>query len=182
MHRLLVLAALGIGLSAMTALAASPEEQAFLDKHVSDVVQVTPKRIDDAAVAKVFAAPIYELNIAISSGEGGNMTTKQTAARVDQKLAALSRPGTDGDCPMIQKMVNPAFMLKTDADGKTLQSALDQVFPPVTDDEKKAVAFHHAGNDWTFVRGTFFGKFMGFVFTTDAQGKIIAVKFSLKLS
>jgi hypothetical protein len=182
MHRLLLLGAVGIVLSAMNGLAASPDEQAFLDKHIADVVVVTPKRLDNPAIAKAFAAPIYELNVTINSGDGGTMSTKQIAGRVDEKLAALSRPGTDGDCPMIQKMVNPSFVLKTDDDAKTLQAALDLIFPAVTDDDKKAVAFHHTGSDWSFVRGTFFNKFLGFVFTTDAQGKVTAVKFSLKMS
>jgi hypothetical protein len=157
------------------------DEQAFLDKHMSEVVAIVPKRLSDAAVTKTIAAPVYELNITINSGDGGTMQQKQIAARVGDKLLAVSRPGTDGPCPDLQKMMNPIFMLKTDDDAKQLQTALDAVFPPVTDDEKKAVAFAHTGHDWMFYRGAFFGKKLGFVFTTDAVGKVTGVKFSLQL-
>jgi len=47
--------------------------------------------------------------------------------------------------------------------------------------DKKAVAFHHTGNEWTFVRGKFFDSLMGFVITTDAKGKLTAIKYVLKL-
>jgi hypothetical protein len=53
------------------------------------------------------------------------------------------------------------------------------VATPGTDDEKKAIAFAHLGSDWWFYCGTFFDKKMGFVFTTNGQGKMTAVKFSL---
>ena len=157
------------------------DEQAFLDKHMSEVVAITPKRLNDPAVVKTFSAPVYELNIVMNMGDGGSSSQKQIAAKVDDKLVPVSRPGSDGDCPQIAKMINPAFTLKTDDDAKTLQTALDVLFPPVTDDDKKAVAFSHSGSNWMFYRGTFFANKLGFVFTTDGSGKVTAVKFALKL-
>jgi hypothetical protein len=179
---------IGMGLFGVAVMAAPAwgdglpaDEQAFLDKHMNEVVAITPKRLNDAAVAKAFSAPVYELNIVMNMGDGGSSSQKQVAAKVDDKLIPVSRPGSDGDCPQIAKMVNPAFVLKTDDDAKTLQAAIDEVFPTVTDDDKKAVAFSHKGNTWMFYRGTFFQNKLGFVFTTDASGKVTAVAFSLKL-
>jgi hypothetical protein len=158
------------------------DEQAFVSKHTSDVVVVTPRRLDDPAVTKVFGVPVYELDITLNQGENGTSDQKQLAARIDDKLAPVSRPGTDEDCPWVLKMLSPDFKLQGDDDAKALQSALDQVFPPVTDDEKKAVAFRHNGNDWTFIRGKFMdNKVLGFVFTTDSAGKVSGVKFSLQI-
>lgn len=158
-----------------------PDEQAFLDKHMADVIAITPKRLDDAALAKAISAPIYMLNIAINMGDGGSMTQSQMAAHVGDQLVPVTRPGTDGDCPQIAKMIKSDFALKSDDDAKTLQSAFDLLFPPVGDIEKKVIAFHHNGNEWQFIRGAFFDKHMGFVITTDNAGKITAVKYSLKL-
>lgn len=160
----------------------SADEQAFLDKHMSDVVVIAPVRMDDPSVLAAIAAPIYQLTITLNSGDGGTMTQTQMAARVGDKLVPLSRPGTDGNCPDLQKMIRPGFHLKADDDARALQSALNALFPPVVEEEKKAIAFRHQGHDWQFVRGVFFGKPMGFVFTTDDQGNVTAVKFALKLS
>jgi hypothetical protein len=178
---------IGMGLFGIALLAAPTwgqvpaDEQAFLDKHMNEVVAITPKRLSDAAVTKSFSAPVYELNITINSGDGGTMSQKQIAAKVDDKLVPVARPGTDQDCPQIFKMVNPAFVLKTDDDAKTMQAAMDAVFPPVTDDEKKGISFSHSGSTWTFYRGMFFNNKLGFVITTDGSGKVTAVKFALKL-
>ena len=155
--------------------------EAFLDKHMAEVVAIAPKRLSDPAITKTISSPVYELNITINSGDGGSMQQKQVAARVGDKLIPVSRPGTDGPCSDLQKMVSPSFTLKTDDDAKQLQTALDALFPPVTDDDKKAVAFAHTGHDWMFYRGTFFAKKLGFVFTTDDAGKVTGVKFSLQL-
>ena len=109
------------------------------------------------------------------------MTQSQMAARVGDKLVPVSRPGTDGDCPDIASMFKADFKLKSDDDANAVQAAFNQLYPLITDDEKKAVAFHHNGHDWQFIRGTFFDKHMGFIITTDDSGKITAVKYSLKL-
>lgn len=163
------------------AQALTADEKAFFDKHLAEVVTVTPKRLADAAVIKVFATPIYEIAVTVKDGDGGTSDQKQLAARVDDKLVGVTRPGSDGDCPAIQKMFNPSFALLTDDDAKTLQTALDLLYPTYSDDDKKAVSFHHTGTEWTFVRGNFFDKKMGFVLTTDAKGKVTGVKYILKL-
>ena len=107
------------------AQALSPDEKAFFDKHLAEVVTVTPKRLTDAAVIKVFATPIYEIAVTVKDGDGGTSDQKQLAARVDDKLVGVTRPGSDGDYPAIQKMFSPSFTLLTDDDAKTLQAALD---------------------------------------------------------
>jgi hypothetical protein len=179
----LLLGGLGAAVLAPMALGDAPtDDQAFVTQHVSDVVAVTPTRIADPTVTKVFSAPIYSLDISINQGENGTSDQKQLAARIDDKLVAISRPGTDEDCPGILKMFNPSFTLQSDDDAKTLQTALDLAFPTATDDDKKLVAFRHSGQDWTFIRGAFLNnKVLGFIFTTDAQGKITAAKFSLEI-
>jgi hypothetical protein len=170
-------------LLASTALAQSlpAEEQAFIDKHVTEIFSVSAKRLSDPAVTKAFSVPIYLLTLTINAGDGGTGTQEQIAARIDDKLVPVARPGTDGDCPAIQKMLNPDFTLSADANAKLLQTALDTLYPPMMSSDKKAVAFRHTGRDWIFVRGIFFDKPMGFVFTTDDKGKITAVKYLLKL-
>ena len=112
-------------------------------------------------------------------GEGGTGSQDQIVARVGDKIVAVTRPGTDGDAPVVMKLINPEFKLATDADAKTLQTALDAAFPIMMDDDKKLASFSHAKSDWTFIRGKFFEKKLGFIFTTDDKGKIVSVKFSL---
>jgi hypothetical protein len=79
-------------------------------------------------------------------------------------------------------MLSADFKLKSDDDAKVMQNALNIAYPTVTDDDKKAVTFRHAGNQWTFIRGNFIApKLLGFIFQTDDSGKITSAKFSLQI-
>lgn len=78
-------------------------------------------------------------------------------------------------------MIRPDFKLVTDDDAKTVQAALDQLCPILGDQDKAAENFTHTRNEFTFARGRFFDKLMGFVLTTDASGIVTSVKCVLKL-
>jgi hypothetical protein len=118
--------------------------------------------------------------VGISDGESMSTST-MIVARSGDNVVALSRPGTDGDYPNIQKMLNPSLRLTSDSDLKPVQNAFDLVFPIVGTQDMSARDYKHAGNQWTLVRGMFFDKKMGFVLTTDASGAVTDVKYVLKL-
>jgi len=158
----------------------SPDEQAFLEKHGSDVVQLKPMKLADPALSKVFSTPFYSVLVVIKQSDGDE-TIDTIVARVGDKLVAISRPGSDADLPDFPKMLNPAFTLKTDDDARTLQQAMDVVYPISGDDNKKAEAFRHTGNQWLLTRGLFFDKKLGYIFDVDPGGAVKSVKFVLKL-
>jgi hypothetical protein len=178
-----LLIAVGMLLAATPAARAddlSPEDKAFFDKHATDIVRLEPGKVTDPTFVHVFALPVFHVKVVIKQGDGdGSMDL--VVAKMDDKLVSVSRPGTDSDLPDFPKMISPSFALKSDADAKDMQAAMDLIYPLITDDEKKAEAFHHEGNKWTFIRGPFFNNKMGFVFETDASGKITSAKYSLKL-
>jgi hypothetical protein len=152
----------------------------FIKDHISDVVKIDAKPIADPSVASTFAGPVYNVTIGISDGES-LQTSTMIATLSGGKVVALARPGTDGDYPQIQKLLNPGLRLTSDGDLKAVQNAFDLVFPIVGMQDMSAKDFRHAGNQWTLVRGVFFDKKMGFVLTTDAQGAVTDVKYTLSL-
>jgi len=158
----------------------SPDERAFFDKHVSDVIQIEPTKIDDPAVVKVFATPFYKVSLVVKDADG-EMRQELILARAGDKLVGTSGGHTDADLPQLVQMFNPAFTLKTDADGKTLLRALETVYPTSNSDDRKLQTVKRSGKQWTVVRGKFFDSKMGYVFTTDAGGKITAAKYVMKL-
>lgn len=159
----------------------SPEDQAFFDKHSTDVVRLETTRLNDATFVRVFSMPFFHVKIIIKQGDGGDESMETIVARSGDKLVSVGRPGTDTDMPDFPKMVSPSFKLKSDADAKDMQAALDVAYPIIGDDDKKAATFRHSGTQWTFVRGKFFNNYLGFVFDTDANGTITSAKFSLKI-
>jgi hypothetical protein len=159
----------------------SADDQAFFDKHSSDVVKLDAKKLDTPAFVKVFSAPFFTVKVIIKQPDG-DMSNDIVVARVGEKLVCVSRPGSDADLPDFVKMINPDFKLKSDDDAKTMQTALDAAYPIIgSDDDKKAEAFKHVGNQWIFIRGNFFQDKMGYVFDVDADGKIKSAKYMLKL-
>lgn len=172
---------LSFGVLRAGAQALTADEQSFIDKHISEIVKTKVTRLTDAAVTKVFSTPFYKLQVIIDDGDGGTETSDRIVARNATQLLNVSAPGTDTDVPQMLKMLDPKFKLAADADATVLQQALDVLYPPMGSDDKKAVKFTHAGNQWTFIRGTFFESKKGYVFTTGADGTITGVKFMLKL-
>jgi hypothetical protein len=168
-------------LPAAHAQALTPDEQSFIDKHLPEFISTKVTRIADPALAKVFAAPFYKVEIAIKDNDGNSQLSDLTVARVGDKLVNVSSPSTDGDQKNLVAMLSPQFKLKSNADAAALQKALDLLFPPFNDEEKKAVKFSHKGADWTFIRGTFFEDKKGYIFTTKPDGAVASAKFMLKL-
>ena len=177
---LIVALALVLGSSRQARAELSSDDQAFFDKHSNDIVRIEPARVTDPAVVKVFAIPFYQVKIVMKMGEG-DQTMDMVAARDGEKLVSVSRPSTDADMPDFPRTIKPSFKLKNDAAAKEMQKALDALYPIIGDDDKKAEAFKHTGNTWTFLRGKFFDHHMGFIFETDASGAIKSAKYSLQI-
>ncbi len=158
----------------------TPEEQEFITQHTSDLVKFETQRLDDDVMQEVFAAPFYSMKLVIGEGDGSSMTTL-IVARVGDKLVNVTKPGTDADLPDFAKMLKPELRLRTTADATMVQKALDTIFPPFMESERKLLTFKHAGTQWIFVRGEFFESKSGYVFETDADGAIQSVKYMLRL-
>lgn len=159
----------------------SADDQAFFDKHSTDVVRLEPTRLTDAPVVRVFSVPLFHLKIVMKMGDGGEQSMDMIVARGSDKLLNVTRPSSDADMPDFPKMLNTSFKLQSDGDAKDMHAALDAIYPIVGDDDKKAATFVHKGNQWTFIRGKFFDKRLGFIFETDPSGTITSAKFSLSI-
>ncbi|HEY5079428.1 MAG TPA: hypothetical protein VII43_06255 [Opitutaceae bacterium] len=176
----LLFASLAVAALAIASDARADDGAAFIKDHISDVVKIDAAPIADPSVASTFGSPVYTVTIGLSDGES-LQTSTMIVTRFGDKVVPLSRPGTDGDYPMIQKMLNKDLRLTSDADLKTVQTAFDLVYPIIGAQDLSARDFSHTGNQWTLVRGVFFDKKMGFVLTTDGDGAVTDVKYVLKL-
>jgi hypothetical protein len=178
MRKSLALAALILILARQLRADDAADDQAFFDKQVSKFVKLQPKRLTADAVAAVFSAPFYNVTIL---GNDGSSTTA-VVARVGDDISMVTIPSSSADMPDFVKLIKPAFILKSDADAKVFQDALDVLYPidPTMNKDDLAVkGIRHNGNTFTFVRGKFFDHFRGFIVATDDQGKIISIKYSL---
>ncbi len=154
------------------------DDQAFFDKQTSKFIKLQPKRLSSDAVGKVFSATVYSV-VVVANDSSSNSTV---VARTGDDIAMITIPPSTADMPDFVRMLKPDFTIKSDAEAKLFQDALDVIYPIDTTfnkDDINAKAIRHAGNHWTFVRGKFFDHFKGFIVTTDAGGKVIGVKWTL---
>ena len=158
----------------------TPDEQAFFDQHKSDFVRFEAQKLEALAVETVFAVPFYTVKVILTASDG-EPTTTFTVARVGDGFVSILRPDSDADLPEFLKLLSPEFKLRTDANARALQEALDVLYPPMMQSDKKLISFRHAGNSWIFVRGEFIENKLGYIFTTGPDGEIKTVKFQLRL-
>jgi hypothetical protein len=168
------------GAARVAAQGLPPAEKAFFDSHIAEFVQIVPTRLSDPALRKVFATPLYDVQVVLKEADGESRNG-MILARVGDRLVPVSRPGTDQDFPELVRMVDPAFRLDSVEAGATFQRALDLAFPILGSSDQKAKTFLQEGHRWVFIRGVFFKTRTGFVLETDDGGGIRSAKFSLGL-
>ncbi|NNM30313.1 MAG: hypothetical protein HKO57_12400, partial [Akkermansiaceae bacterium] len=142
--------------------------------------KVSVEPLKDAALAKCFAVPMHRATITTKDGSG-SMQRKAIYAKTGDGLQKVTDPGTDAEIAGLADMVNPAFALKTDADGETMMAAFKAIFPRQFDDKVEPRVVRD-GTKWEFIADKFFKKFSGFEVTTDAAGKISSIKRSLDIA
>lgn len=181
MRILAALLAVCVGSVISTANAAdiTPAEKEFFEKNLNKIVKLTPKLLDQPAVGKVISAKVYHANLQI-----GDTGMEMLLVRDGDKIVNLSQPGTDMELPDLKAILNPKFKLLDAASAKTLEAAIDVLYPRDAFGENagaKENTIRNKGNEWVLIRGKFFENNKGFVFTTDGKGTITKVKFSLSL-
>lgn len=160
------------------------EERAAVEAEVHKRIKVTSEKMTSPALARVFAPTFIEVKVKIMSPDGSTMTHDFTMAKMGDGFIDLEDPTTNMAMPNLHKAIRKDLRIKTDADAKIFEQALD-VLHPISggfgDRDKAFKAIRHADNTWTFVRGKFFKDRKGFVVTTDAAGVVKSVRYSLDL-
>jgi hypothetical protein len=154
------------------------DDRTFFDKNIGKLIKLEPTPIVDVSLEKVFGARFFAVSVSVA-GEANIKTL--VAAKVGDDLSDVNVPSATSEMPTLKALVKPDFKLKTDADGKTFEAALDVLYPPDTRYDEKRKAVRHSGTQWTFIRGLFIGDFKGLVVTTDADGTITSIGYSREI-
>ncbi|MDD4673096.1 MAG: hypothetical protein PHI03_09180 [Bacteroidales bacterium] len=79
---------------------------------------------------------------------------------------------------LFKQIANAQITLVTNDDALLLEELLDEIIP-AKDEEVKS--FYKEGDNWLFVRDTFFNDKSGYAVEVDTNGKIAAISYKLKL-
>jgi len=165
------------------AAGAPSKDEAFVAAEVCKMFKVTStaKELKSAAIKKVTDASIYDVKVRVTGPDGSPIGLSMKVVKRNKTVTELDSPNTNQSCPRVKALINKTFKLKTEQDAKTLEAALDELYPIFGGRNKKAKAIRRQGQTVTFVRSAFFKKLGGFVFETDANGAIMNVRYSLKI-
>jgi hypothetical protein len=179
-HLLIAFALLGTLVPASSSGEQVPaEDMAAIDAALLERVTFTPTRINSLALRAVFDATFYDVKMEIAESGGPTLTTR--LARHGDEFVDIETTSTGIPMPKLTSLIKDDFALMADDDGEVFQEALGQIFPVRSRKDTAAQAVRRDGRTWTFVQGEFFKKLKGFIVTTDAEGTITDVQYSLEI-
>ncbi len=160
---------------------ATADEAEDVRKEVLRRITIKSTKIESAALKKVFSATFYEVTIDINEGNGTSHS-KMLLVKKDAKFINLKTTSTTQKMPGLLSLVTKGFKLKTEADAKVFEAAIDTLYPIKSfGSAKKVKAIKKTATGWTFIRGTFFKDMKGFEVATDDKGVIQSIGYSLRI-
>jgi len=144
-------------------------------------IEIKSTKLESSALKKVSGATFYKVTVKIKEGDGSS-TSKMLLVRKGDKFVDLETTFTSKDMPGFKGLISKSFKLKTEADAKVFEEALDSLYPlSKFGSSKKAKAIKKTPAGWAFIRGTFFKDLKGFEVATDANGTVQSIGYNLKI-
>jgi len=150
-----------------------------IQKAIKDRITVEAKRVKSDALSNVITGDLYDVTISFG-GESGSSTINNKAVLIGDKVIVIPMPTTNEKLADLKAVINPKFKLKTMEDATKLEAALDVLYP-ISSFGKSEKAIKQSEGKYIFVRGKFFKEFKGFVVTTDGEGSIADISYSLQI-
>lgn len=150
----------------------------FLSQFTVRLTPLTGPRLDGLIEGQLYA-------VDVDCERGVVSLSRNIVVYRDEKFTSFPLIYTDMDLPQLLAVINKRFKLRSDADAQKIQWALDVIYPVRSlddddgDDDPAVKFFRQDGRRWDFIRGHFFDKYAGFVFTTDDDGTITKISYLL---
>ena len=142
--------------------------------------------LKDKVLETLFTAQFYRFDIRKrQTGRNSNNREGLTIAKVDQQYIYLEQPTTNQFLPDLQRLLKKNALIKSMEDARIIEAALNILYPATNQyayDNLKGKTIRQEGNQWFFIRGTYFKDLKGFIFKTDENGTILAISYSLNLA
>jgi hypothetical protein len=149
------------------------QESMLLDNYLKSIVTGEKEKVVSDTLNKVISGPVYKLQAGFEDTDGTSYCTQYYFIFKDGQLLRFGKEN-------LMSVMKSDFSIKTEADAKIFETALDKVFPLSwsSEDEKK---HFKRSNNWYFVRDDFFEFYSGFEVTVDLAGKITGIRYDMKV-
>jgi len=157
----------------------SEKEKATIQKAIAGMIGVDATRVESSGARKVFAATVYLVDLFREGADGSRFGMgKFILAQIGATFVEPEGTETSKPMPNLKSIIKNDFRLYSQKDAESLQEALDSIYKISSLSDQNAKAIIQKGNEWIFVRGTFFKKKKGFIFKVN-KGVITEIQYSL---
>ncbi|MFP6668073.1 MAG: hypothetical protein VB876_12215 [Pirellulales bacterium] len=147
---------------------------------LNEMIEVTSAQLDSPALKQISGVRFSQMTLKIKESKNGYSISKYPFAFDGTNWTRLEKSGGDRKMPVFKSLLSSTFRLKGQGHAETLEAALDALFPLDEEDEENK-SIQQDALVWTFVRDKFFDDKSGFIFTTDQDGVITDVAYSLRI-
>jgi len=153
------------------------KEISGIDAYINKKISFDRKRVESTILPKVFEAVFYDVKINYHFTDGKSFKTIMLV-KGKSGIVEIEECSSTGGMPALQSIIKKDFKIKSDADSLLFEEALDVLYPLGGFDKKKKERYK-IGNDWYFIRGTFFSNKKGFIVSVNEKGNITKIKYDL---
>jgi hypothetical protein len=154
----------------------SAKDNALLDDFIKSKISVVKEKIVSDTLAMVFAGTFYKIDAGFAFTENMSSSSSELFAVKDGNIYVIEK--IEDMSPLVS-LVKSGFYLKSEADARIFEAAIDKIYP-VSDLHLKDKEHLKVGNKWYFIRDTFFDSKSGFTVTLDQNSKIVSIAYNLE--
>ena len=166
-------------LSNLSAQTVDSLDQRRIEAFVRSNVYVQPEVVDKEATAKVFAGTFFKAEVKISYIPTESNSYAESGINVlNDSVTKIRSCCSTQEFPELLSLVKKDFLLNDEKSAQLFENALNVLYP-VKKKEIPNVRHLQEGDQWVFIRGTFFNDLQAFVVTTDTDGRITKIAYQL---
>ncbi len=147
---------------------------------LNEMVEVTSAPLDSPALKRVSEARFYRVTLKIHESKDAYSKSEYPFGFDGTNWVRIEMATGNRKMPLFKGLLSTKVRLKNKDDAEVMEAALDVLFPIHDGDEKKK-SIRQQASGWIFVRGEFFDDQSGFIVTTDKDGAIMELEYSLEI-
>ncbi|MDX1679353.1 MAG: hypothetical protein R3242_01365 [Akkermansiaceae bacterium] len=152
------------------------EEKKGIKAYVFGRDELKCELLNDENLSALSSARFYEVKVVRKNPSGSVSTETLRVVKDGGDYVELDWLGSTMKCDQLTRLFDKKIVIKNEEDAKSLEAALDLIYPLGTFDEEHRKIYRE-GNKWIFVRGDIFDNLKGFQFTVDDEGTVTSIDY-----
>jgi hypothetical protein len=155
------------------------KDNSLLDNFIKSKISIIKETIVSDTLTKVFYGTFYKVNAGFAFIDTDQMTSSSNDIFNIKDGAIFVIESRSDSMSTLLSLVRKDFYLKTAANAKVFETALDKIYP-MSDMDMEYKEHLKIANKWYFIRDKFFDSKSGYIVTLDQNSKITNISYSME--